>query len=78
VLATLAALDERVKVGVSSCYVTPFRELLLGGDPQEGEQSFPGFLARGLDLPDSVEKAAPRRRCASSGPSRATATGWSG
>jgi cephalosporin-C deacetylase-like acetyl esterase len=60
VTAYLAALDDRVKAAATACYITSFRDLLAAGDPQEGEQSIPHFLERGLDLADWVEMAAPK------------------
>lgn len=60
VTAYLTALDDRVTAAVTACYITTFRALLESGEPQEGEQSIPGFLERGLDHADWVEMAAPR------------------
>ncbi|MDG2522114.1 acetylxylan esterase [Caulobacter segnis] len=60
VTAFLTALDERVKAAASACYVNTFRHVLAGPGPQEAEQSPPGFIAAGLDVPDWVELAAPR------------------
>src|SRR4029077_8100582 len=59
--AYLAALDDRVKVAATACYITSFQELLPSDTGvQEAEQSLPGFLAEGLDIPDWVELAAPK------------------
>jgi cephalosporin-C deacetylase-like acetyl esterase len=58
--AFLSALDERVKATATACYVTDFDHLLSTVGPQDGEQSIPGFLAAGLDIPDFVEMVAPR------------------
>jgi dienelactone hydrolase len=58
--AFLSALDDRVKATATACYVTKFDNLLATVGPQDGEQSIPGFIARGLDIPDFVEMAAPR------------------
>lgn len=60
ITAFLSALDDRVKATATACYVTDFDHLLSTVGPQDGEQSIPGFLAAGLDLPDLVEMAAPR------------------
>ena len=60
ITAFLAALDARVKATAAACYITDFDHLLSTVGPQDGEQSIPGFLAAGLDLPDLVEMAAPR------------------
>ncbi len=60
ITAFLSALDERVKATATACYVTDFDHLLSTVGPQDGEQSIPGFLAAGLDIPDFVEMAAPR------------------
>nr|WP_295106386.1 acetylxylan esterase [uncultured Caulobacter sp.] len=58
--AFLSALDDRVKATGTACFITDFDHLLSTVGPQDGEQSIPGFLASGLDLPDFVEMAAPR------------------
>jgi dienelactone hydrolase len=58
--AYLAAMDDRIKVAATACYITSFQELLPAGGPQEAEQSIPGFLAEGLDFGDWVELAAPK------------------
>lgn len=60
VTSFLTALDDRVKAAASACYVNTFRHVLAGPGPQEAEQSPPGFIAAGLDVPDWVELAAPR------------------
>ncbi|WP_269714718.1 alpha/beta hydrolase [Caulobacter sp. NIBR2454] len=60
VTAFLAALDERVKATAVACYMNTFRHVLAGPGPQEAEQSPPGFIAAGLDVPDWVELAAPK------------------
>ncbi len=60
VTAFLTALDDRVQAAASACYVNTFRHVLAGPGPQEAEQSPPGFIAAGLDVPDWVELAAPR------------------
>ncbi len=58
--AFLSALDDRVKATASACYINDFDHLLASVGPQDGEQSIPGFIAAGLDLPDLIEMAAPR------------------
>jgi cephalosporin-C deacetylase-like acetyl esterase len=57
--AYLAAMDQRVKVAASACYITSMRELLPGTGNQEAEQSIPDFLADGFDFGDWIEMAAP-------------------
>jgi dienelactone hydrolase len=56
----LAALDDRVRVAAIACYLTDWDRLLDGPGPQEAEQSFPGFLAAGLDMADYLALIAPR------------------
>jgi len=58
--AYVAAMDDRVQAAASACYVNDFKHLLAGPGPQDAEQSIPGFLSDGLDLPDWVELAAPK------------------
>ena len=58
--AYVAAIDDRVQAAASACYVNDFKHLLAGPGPQDGEQSIPGFIAAGLDVPDWVELAAPK------------------
>lgn len=58
--AYLAAMDDRVQAVGVACYVNDFKHLLAGPGPQDGEQSIPGFISGGLDLPDWVELAAPK------------------
>ena len=60
VTAYLAALDRRVKAAAIACYVTDFEHLLMTAGPQDAEQSVPGFIASGLDIPDWIELAAPK------------------
>ncbi len=55
----IAALDDRVKVAAPACYMQSF-ELLFAGPVGDSEQSFPGFLAAGLDQTDYVELFAPK------------------
>jgi hypothetical protein len=58
--AYIAALDDRVKAAAVACYVDDFKHVLAGPGVQDAEQSIPGFIAAGLDLPDWVELAAPK------------------
>ncbi len=59
--AYFAALDERIGLAATACYVTSFEELLTSATGvQDAEQSIPGFLAQGLDFGDWVELAAPK------------------
>jgi cephalosporin-C deacetylase-like acetyl esterase len=59
--AYFAALDDRVKVAGSACYITSFEELLPSrAGVQEAEQSIPHFIEEGLDFADWVEMAAPK------------------
>ena len=58
--AVLAALDDRVQVAGTACYITSFEALLPSATGvQEAEQSIPHFIESGLDLADWVEAAAP-------------------
>jgi cephalosporin-C deacetylase-like acetyl esterase len=57
--AYLAAMDPRIKVAATACYLTSMQELLPGTGNQEAEQSIPNFLADGFDFGDWVEMAAP-------------------
>jgi cephalosporin-C deacetylase-like acetyl esterase len=58
--AYVAAMDDRVQAVGVACYVNDFKHLLAGPGPQDGEQSIPGFISGGLDVPDWVELAAPK------------------
>jgi cephalosporin-C deacetylase-like acetyl esterase len=57
--AYTAALDPRIKVAGVACYSNDFAHLLASVGPQDAEQSIPDFLARGLDIADWLELAAP-------------------
>lgn len=57
--AYLAAMDSRIKVAASACYITSMQELLPGTGNQEAEQSIPNFLADGFDFGDWIEMASP-------------------
>jgi cephalosporin-C deacetylase-like acetyl esterase len=56
----ISALDARVKVAAPACYINSWYELLDKLGPQDGEQTFPRFLAEGLDIPDYIELFAPK------------------
>ncbi len=56
----IAALDERVKAAAPACYINSWQELLTGPGPQDGEQTFPGFLSEGLNMADFAELFAPK------------------
>ncbi len=55
----VAALDERVKVAAPACVMNSF-EKLIAGPTGDSEQSFPGFVAEGLDQADWVYLFAPK------------------
>lgn len=57
----IAALDPRVKAAAPACYMQSF-ELSFANDDAIGdsEQSWPGFIAAGLDETDFVELFAPK------------------
>jgi dienelactone hydrolase len=56
----LAALDPRISVSATACYITSLKELFPTQGPQDAEQTLPRFAAEGLDFADWVELAAPR------------------
>lgn len=56
----IAALDERVRAAAPACYITSWEELLAKLGPQDAEQTFPRFLAEGLNIADYVELFAPK------------------
>jgi cephalosporin-C deacetylase-like acetyl esterase len=59
--AYFAALDDRIKVAASACYITSFQELLPSPTGvQDAEQSIPHFIEQGMDFPDWVEQMAPK------------------
>jgi cephalosporin-C deacetylase-like acetyl esterase len=60
ITAYLAALDPRIGVAASACYITSLKELFPTQGPQDAEQTLPRFAAEGLDFADWVELAAPR------------------
>jgi cephalosporin-C deacetylase-like acetyl esterase len=60
ITALLGAIENRIKVVGTACYITSFDTLLPSIGPQDAEQSIPNFIASGLDLADWVELAAPR------------------
>jgi len=60
-LATyISALDDRVKAAAPSCYITSWEALMEGPGPQDAEQSFPNFLAEGLNIGDYIALFAPK------------------
>jgi dienelactone hydrolase len=61
ITALLGALDTRVAAIGVACYITSFDKLLPALGPQDAEQSSPRFISSGLDFPDLIEVAAPRR-----------------
>lgn len=58
--AYLAMFEPRLANVISSCYMTRWRELWPGPGPQDAEQTWPGFLERGLDFGDFALALAPR------------------
>ena len=59
--AYFAALDPRVKVAASACYITAFQDLLASATGnQDAEQTIPHFVEQGLDFADWVELFAPK------------------
>ncbi|HEV2383409.1 MAG TPA: alpha/beta hydrolase family protein [Terriglobia bacterium] len=58
--AYLSVLDDRIKVGAPSCYVTSWRRLLESIGPQDAEQCLPPFLKDGLDHADFIYAFAPK------------------
>jgi cephalosporin-C deacetylase-like acetyl esterase len=60
ITAYLAALDPRISVAATACYITSLKELFPTQGPQDAEQTLPEFAAEGLDFADWVELAAPR------------------
>jgi cephalosporin-C deacetylase-like acetyl esterase len=61
ITAYFAALDDRVKVAASACYITSFQELLASPTGvQDAEQSIPHFIEQGLDFADWVDAFAPK------------------
>lgn len=60
ITAYLAALDPRISVAATACFITSLKELFPTQGPQDAEQTLPRFAAEGLDFADWVELAAPR------------------
>ncbi|MHB8655876.1 MAG: alpha/beta hydrolase [Terriglobia bacterium] len=58
--AYLAALDDRIKVAMPSCYLTSWAHLLETIGPQDAEQWVPRWLEDGLDHADFVLTFAPK------------------
>jgi dienelactone hydrolase len=60
VTAYLAALDPRISVAATACYISNYQEILNSTGAQDAEQTLPNFVANGLDFADWVELCAPR------------------
>jgi cephalosporin-C deacetylase-like acetyl esterase len=60
ITAYLAALEPRISVAATACFITSLKELFPTQGPQDAEQTLPHFAAEGLDFADWVELAAPR------------------
>jgi dienelactone hydrolase len=60
VTAYLAALDPRISVVATACYISSYQEILNSTGAQDAEQTLPNFVANGLDFADWVELCAPR------------------
>jgi cephalosporin-C deacetylase-like acetyl esterase len=60
ITAYLAALEPRISVAATACFITSLRELFPTQGPQDAEQTLPLFSASGLDFGDWVELVAPR------------------
>jgi len=58
--AMLGALDPRLKAVAVACFTTNYDTLLPAIGPQEAEQSIPGFIDNGFDIPDWAELVAPK------------------
>ncbi|HUX96535.1 MAG TPA: acetylxylan esterase [Bacteroidales bacterium] len=56
----IAAFDDRVYAAAPECYITTFTRLLQTMGNQDAEQNFPGFVIKGLDLPDLLSVRAPK------------------
>ncbi len=60
ITAYLAALEPRISVAATACFITSLKELFPTQGPQDAEQTLPHFAAEGLDFADWVELVAPR------------------
>ncbi len=58
--AYIAAVDDRVKVAVPSCYITRWDRLWTTIGPQDSEQCLVPFIAEGLDFSDFIFAFAPK------------------
>jgi cephalosporin-C deacetylase-like acetyl esterase len=58
--AYLAALDDRIKVAMPSCYITSWRRILETIGPQDAEQCIPPWFGQGLDHGDFVLAFSPK------------------
>ena len=56
----IAAFDDRIYASAPECYITTFTRLLQTMGNQDAEQNFPGFISKGLDLPDLLSVRAPK------------------
>ncbi len=57
--AWIGALDPRVKAVAVACYISTYKFLFAGRNP-DTEMSLPGFLSLGLDMADIVTLTAPK------------------
>ena len=55
----ISALDPRITVAAPACYINTWHKLFTG-PTGDSEQSFPNFLASGLDVMDYIELFAPK------------------
>jgi dienelactone hydrolase len=60
ITAYLVALEPRISVAATACFITSLKELFPTQGPQDAEQTLPHFAAEGLDFADWVELVAPR------------------
>ena len=58
--AYIAAVDERIKVAVPSCYITRWDRLWKTIGPQDAEQCLIPFISEGLDFSDFIIAFAPK------------------
>ncbi len=58
--AYLAALDDRIKVAMPSCYITSWKRLLESIGPQDAEQCLPPWIEQGLDHGDFIIAFSPK------------------
>ena len=60
ITAMMAGLEPRLAAVGVACFTTNFDTMLPSIGPQDAEQSIPGFISSGFDIPDWAELAAPR------------------